>query len=155
MQNGRREQAYLLRHLQLWQPMCAAPRVQVFTNINFRPVDPKHFDENGFVDVVGDVCVIPPTPLRWPALSVFSNSRNVLTICLGKSTLYDAESSSMSRRSNPNGKAMYAGFPIPPCRPRSTPAEGVAPMLFFRSDEVCEVSAKDPRRKAKFQRQTG
>ena len=60
---------------------------KVFTNIHSATVDPKHFDENSFVDVVDDVCVIPPNSFALAStIEYFRIPRNVLTICLGKST---------------------------------------------------------------------
>mgnify|MGYP003119917065 FL=1 len=60
---------------------------KVFTNINSATVDPKAFDENSFVDVRGDVCVIPPNSFALAVtVEYFRIPRNVLTICLGKST---------------------------------------------------------------------
>ena len=60
---------------------------KVFTNINSATVDPKAFDENSFVDVHGAVCVIPPNSFALAStVEYFRIPRNVLTICLGKST---------------------------------------------------------------------
>ena len=65
---------------------------KVFTNINSATVDPKRFDENSFVDVKSDVCVIPPNSFALAStIEYFRIPRNVLTICLGKSTMLDAE----------------------------------------------------------------
>ena len=60
---------------------------KVFTNIHSATVDPKNFDENSFVDVVDDVCVIPPNSFALAStIEYFKIPRKVLTICLGKST---------------------------------------------------------------------
>ena len=60
---------------------------KVFTNIHSATVDPKHFDEDSFVHVEGDVCVIPPNSFALACtVEYFRIPRNVLTICLGKST---------------------------------------------------------------------
>ena len=60
---------------------------KVFTNINSATVDPKNFDEGSFVDVEADVCVIPPNSFALArTIEYFRIPRNVLTICLGKST---------------------------------------------------------------------
>ncbi|MGO2416073.1 MAG: dCTP deaminase, partial [Cobetia crustatorum] len=60
---------------------------KVFTNIHSVIVDPKNFDEKSFVDVKGDSCVIPPNSLALArTVEYFRIPRNVLTICLGKST---------------------------------------------------------------------
>ena len=60
---------------------------KIFTNINTAIVDPKDFDENSFVDFKGDVCIIPPNSFALArTVEYFRIPRNVLTICLGKST---------------------------------------------------------------------
>ena len=60
---------------------------KIFTNINSAIVDPKKFDENSFVDVNSDVCIIPPNSFALArTVEHFKIPRNVLTICLGKST---------------------------------------------------------------------
>src|SRR4030065_1182134 len=60
---------------------------KLFTNINSTIVDPKNFDANSFVDVTSDVCIIPPNSLALArTVEYFRIPRNVLTICLGKST---------------------------------------------------------------------
>jgi dCTP deaminase len=64
-----------------------APEFKIFTNINSAIVDPKHFDENSFVDFSGDVCIIPPNSFALArTVEYFRIPRDVLTICLGKST---------------------------------------------------------------------
>ena len=60
---------------------------KVFTNIHSATVDPKAFDENSFVDVKGDTCIIPPNSFALArTVEYFRIPRSVLTICLGKST---------------------------------------------------------------------
>jgi dCTP deaminase len=64
-----------------------APEFKVFTNINSAVVDPKKFVESSFVDMAGDVCIIPPNSFALArTVEYFRIPRNVLTICLGKST---------------------------------------------------------------------
>ena len=64
-----------------------APEFKVFTNIHSTVVDPKNFDEKSFVDFYDDVCIIPPNSFALArTLEYFRIPRNVLTICLGKST---------------------------------------------------------------------
>jgi deoxycytidine triphosphate deaminase len=64
-----------------------APEFKVFTNINSAVVDPKRFDESSFVDMTGNVCIIPPNSFALArTVEYFRIPRNVLTICLGKST---------------------------------------------------------------------
>jgi len=129
---------------------------KVFTNINSAIVDPKSFDEKSFVNITSDVCVIPPNSFALArTVEYFKIPRNVLTICLGKSTYarcgiivnvtpLEPEweghvTLEFSNTTNLPAK-IYAG-------------EGVAQMLFFESDEVCETSYKD--RGGKYQGQTG
>src|SRR5690606_12428601 len=65
---------------------CAS-EFKIFTNINSTIVDPKAFDEKSFVDFVGDVCIIPPNSFALArTVEYFRIPRDVLTICLGKST---------------------------------------------------------------------
>ena len=60
---------------------------KVFTNIHSVTVDPKNFDDNSFIDIQSDVCVIPPNSFALArTVEYFKIPRNVLTICLGKST---------------------------------------------------------------------
>ncbi|MDP3758893.1 MAG: dCTP deaminase, partial [Ramlibacter sp.] len=64
-----------------------APEFKVFTNIHSTVVDPKNFDEKSFVDMNGDYCIIPPNSFALArTVEYFRIPRNVLTICLGKST---------------------------------------------------------------------
>jgi dCTP deaminase len=64
-----------------------ADEFKIFTNINSTIVDPKNFDEKSFVDFKGDVCIIPPNSFALArTMEYFRIPRNVLTICLGKST---------------------------------------------------------------------
>ena len=129
---------------------------KVFTNIYSAVVDPKSFDEKSFVDIESDICVIPPNSFALArTVEYFKIPRNVLTICLGKSTYarcgiivnvtpLEPEweghvTLEFSNTTNLPAK-IYAG-------------EGVAQMLFFESDEECEISYKD--RGGKYQGQTG
>ena len=64
-----------------------APEFKVFTNIYSTVVDPKNFDERSFVDIESDVCIIPPNSFALArTMEYFRIPRNVLTVCLGKST---------------------------------------------------------------------
>ena len=65
---------------------CAS-EFKIFTNINSTIVDPKRFDEKSFVNLEADVCVIPPNSFALArTVEYFRIPRNVLTVCLGKST---------------------------------------------------------------------
>jgi dCTP deaminase len=129
---------------------------KVFTNINSATVDPKHFDESSFVDVVSDVCVIPPNSFALAAtVEYFRIPRNVLTICLGKSTYARCGIIVNVTPLEPEWEGhVTLEFSNTTTLPAKIYAnEGVAQMLFFESDEVCEVSYKD--RGGKYQGQTG
>jgi dCTP deaminase len=129
---------------------------KVFTNINSATVDPKHFDESSFVDVVSDVCVIPPNSFALAStVEYFRIPRNVLTICLGKSTYARCGIIVNVTPLEPEWEGhVTLEFSNTTTLPAKIYAnEGVAQMLFFESDEVCEVSYKD--RGGKYQGQTG
>ena len=133
-----------------------ADEFKVFTNINSATVDPKGFDEDSFVDVVGDVCVIPPNSFALAStVEYFRIPRNVLTICLGKSTYARCGIIVNVTPLEPEWEGhVTLEFSNTTTLPAKIYAnEGVAQMLFFESDEVCEVSYKD--RGGKYQGQTG
>lgn len=129
---------------------------KVFTNINSATVDPKNFDENSFVDVHSDVCVIPPNSFALAAtVEYFRIPRNVLTICLGKSTYARCGIIVNVTPLEPEWEGhVTLEFSNTTTLPAKIYAnEGVAQMLFFESDEPCEVSYKD--RGGKYQGQRG
>jgi dCTP deaminase len=135
-----------------------APEFKVFTNIHSTVVDPKNFDEKSFVDFSGDSCIIPPNSFALArTMEYFRIPRNVLTICLGKSTYarcgiivnvtpfepeWEGYVTLEFSNTTPLPAKIYAG-------------EGCAQVLFFESDpdDVCEVSYKD--RGGKYQGQVG
>ena len=135
-----------------------APEFKVFTNVHSVIVDPKNFDEKSFIDVIGDECIIPPNSFALARTrEQVRIPRDVLTICLGKSTYArcgiivnvtplepEWEGHVTLEFSNTTNlpARIYAG-------------EGVAQMLFFQSDadDVCETSYKD--RGGKYQGQRG
>jgi len=129
---------------------------KVFTNINSATVDPKAFDEDSFVDVDGDVCIIPPNSFALAStVEYFRIPRNVLTICLGKSTYARCGIIVNVTPLEPEWEGhVTLEFSNTTTLPAKIYAnEGVAQMLFFESDEVCETSYKD--RGGKYQGQTG
>ncbi|MCB1853854.1 MAG: dCTP deaminase [Pseudomonadales bacterium] len=129
---------------------------KVFTNINSATVDPKNFVEDSFVDVVGDVCVIPPNSFALAStVEYFRIPRNVLTICLGKSTYARCGIIVNVTPLEPEWEGhVTLEFSNTTTLPAKIYAnEGVAQMLFFESDEVCEVSYRD--RGGKYQGQRG
>ncbi len=67
--------------------MRVAPEFKIFTNALSAVVDPKHFDPKSFVEFTGDVCIVPPNSFALArSVEYFRIPRNVLTICVGKST---------------------------------------------------------------------
>ena len=129
---------------------------KVFTNINSATVDPKVFDSASFVDVESDVCVIPPNSFALArTVEYFRIPRNVLTICLGKSTYARCGIIVNVTPLEPEWEGhVTLEFSNTTTLPAKIYAnEGVAQMLFFESDEVCETSYAD--RGGKYQGQTG
>mgnify|MGYP001597712875 FL=1 len=129
---------------------------KIFTNINTTIVDPKSFDPRSFVDFKGDVCVIPPNSFALGrSVEYFKIPRNVMTICLGKSTYARCGIITNVTPFEPE----WEGFvtleisnttPLPA---RIYANEGIAQVLFFESDETCAVSYAD--RQGKYQGQQG
>ena len=129
---------------------------KVFTNINSATVDPKAFDSNSFVDVESDVCVIPPNSFALArTVEYFRIPRNVLTICLGKSTYARCGIIVNVTPLEPEweGHVTLEFSNTTTLSAKIYANEGVAQMLFFESDEVCETSYAD--RGGKYQGQTG
>lgn len=133
-----------------------ADEFKVFTNINSAVVDPKNFDPNSFVDIQRDVCIIPPNSFVLArTVEYFKIPRNVLTICLGKSTYARCGIIVNVTPLEPEWEGhVTLEFSNTTHLPAKIYAnEGVAQMLFLESDEVCETSYKD--RGGKYQGQKG
>jgi dCTP deaminase len=133
-----------------------AREFKVFTNINSATVDPKHFDEDSFVDVTADCCVIPPNSFALArTVEYFRIPRNVLTVCLGKSTYARCGIIVNVTPLEPEWEGhVTLEFSNTTTLPAKIYAnEGVAQMLFFESDEDCLVSYRD--RGGKYQGQQG
>ena len=129
---------------------------KIFTNVNSTVVDPKHFDENNVVDFVGDVCIVPPNSFALArTVEYFRIPRNVLAICLGKSTYarcgiivnvtpfepeFEGHITIEISNTTPLPAKIYAN-------------EGIAQVLFLEGDEACETSYKD--KSGKYQGQEG
>jgi len=129
---------------------------KIFTNINSAIVDPKDFDSNSFVDVKSDVCIIPPNSFALArTVEFFRIPRDVLTICLGKSTYARCGIIVNVTPLEPEWEGhVTLEFSNTTTLPAKIYAnEGVAQMLFFGADEVCETSYKD--RGGKYQGQIG
>ena len=133
-----------------------ATEFKIFTNINSTIVDPKNFDPNNFVDFDGDVCIIPPNSFALArTVEYFRIPRNVMVICLGKSTYARCGIIVNVTPLEPEweGHVTLEFSNTTPLPARIYANEGVAQMLFFESDEVCETSYRD--RGGKYQGQKG
>lgn len=129
---------------------------KIFTNINATVVDPKNFDSANVVDFSGEVCIVPPNSFALArTVEYFRIPRDVLAICLGKSTYarcgiivnvtpfepeFEGHITIEISNTTPLPAKIYAN-------------EGIAQVLFFQGDAPCEVSYQD--KKGKYQKQTG
>ncbi|MGH7013609.1 MAG: dCTP deaminase [Stellaceae bacterium] len=129
---------------------------KIFTNVSSAVVDPKNFSSESFVDRETDVCVVPPNSFALAStMEYFRIPRDVLVICLGKSTYarcgiivnvtplepeWEGHVTIEISNTTPLPARIYAG-------------EGICQFLFFKSDQVCEVSYAD--RGGKYQKQRG
>lgn len=127
---------------------------KIFTNVYSAVVDPKHFDPRSFVDYTGDVCVIPPNSfVLAQTVEYFRIPRDILTVCLGKSTYARCGLIVNVTPFEPEWEG-YVTLEISNTTPLPAKIyanEGIAQVLFFQSDEVCETSYAD--RKGKYQKQ--
>jgi len=123
-----------------------ANEFKIFTNINSTIVDPKNFDARSFVDFVGDVCIIPPNSFALArTVEYFRIPRNILTVCLGKSTYARCGIIVNVTPLEPEweGHVTLEFSNTTPLPAKIYANEGVAQMLFFESDEVCATSYRD------------
>jgi len=134
---------------------CAG-EFKIFTNINSTIVDPKSFDTNNFVDLRADVCIVPPNSFALArTVEYFRIPRSTMVICLGKSTYARCGIIVNVTPLEPEweGHVTLEFSNTTPLPARIYANEGVAQMLFFESDEICETSYRD--RGGKYQGQTG
>jgi dCTP deaminase len=133
-----------------------ADEFKIFTNVNSTIVDPKRFDERSFVEFRGPVCIVPPNSFALArSVEYFKIPRSVLTICVGKSTYARCGIIVNVTPLEPE----WEGFvtleisnttPLPA---RVYSNEGLCQIVFFESDDLCEISYKD--KKGKYQAQQG
>jgi dCTP deaminase len=127
---------------------------KIFTNVHSAVVDPKNFNPQSFVDFEGEVCVIPPNSfVLAQTVEYFRIPRDVLTLCVGKSTYARCGLIVNVTPFEPEWEG-YVTLEISNTTPlpaRVYANEGIAQVLFFRADEVCETSYAD--RKGKYQNQ--
>ena len=133
-----------------------ADEFKVFTNINNTVVDPKNFDDRSFVDMKTDVCIIPPNSfVLAKTVEYFRIPRDVLTVCVGKSTYARCGLIVNVTPFEPEWEG-YVTLEISNTTPLPAKVyanEGISQVLFFQSDEMCEVSYAD--KKGKYQKQQG
>lgn len=132
-----------------------ADEFKIFTNVNTTIVDPKCFDERSFVDFKGDVCIVPPNSFALArTVEYFRIPRNVLTICLGKSSYARCGIILNVTPFEPEweGFATLEISNTTPLPAKIYANEGIAQVIFFESDEPCLVSYGD--KKGKYQAQT-
>ncbi|HLE27246.1 MAG TPA: dCTP deaminase [Anaerolineales bacterium] len=131
-----------------------ADEYKIFTNVHSTIVDPKNFDPKSMVDFKGDVCIIPPNSFVLSrSVEYLRIPRNVLVVCLGKSTMARCGLIVNVTPLEP----MWEGYitleisnttPLPA---KIYSNEGIAQLLFFEADEECEISYAD--KKGKYQKQ--
>lgn len=132
-----------------------ANEYKIFTNVYSAVVDPKHFDPRSMVDFTGDVCVIPPNSFALArTVEYFRIPKNVLTVCLGKSTYARCGIIVNVTPFEPE----WEGFvtleisnttPLPA---KIYSNEGIAQVLFFEGDEQCEVTYAQKKGKYQYQK---
>ena len=129
---------------------------KIFTNVNSSVVDPKNFDEQSFVDRTTDVCIIPPNSFALArTVEYFRIPRDVLVICVGKSTYARCGLIVNVTPFEPEWEG-FVTLEISNTTPLPAKVyanEGISQVLFFESDEVCEVSYAD--KAGKYQKQQG
>jgi dCTP deaminase len=129
---------------------------KVFTNVYNTVVDPKNFDPKSFVDIKADVCIIPPNSFALAStIEYFRIPRDILTICLGKSTYARCGIIVNVTPFEPEweGHVTIEISNTTPLPAKIYANEGIAQVLFFQGDEPCDVSYKD--KKGKYQAQRG
>ena len=131
-----------------------ADEFKIFTNVNSTIVDPKRFDEQSFVDFKGEVCLVPPNSFVLArTVEYFRIPRSVLTLCLGKSTYARCGIIVNVTPFEPEweGTATLEISNTTPLPAKIYANEGIAQVIFFESDEVCQTSYAD--KKGKYQAQ--
>jgi dCTP deaminase len=138
--------------------MRVADEFRIFTNVHSPVVDPKEFDDKSFVEFKGDVCIVPPNSFALArSVEYFRIPRNVLTICVGKSTYARCGIITNVTPLEPEWEG-YVTLEISNTTPLPAKIyanEGIAQVLFFQADpdDVCETSYAD--KKGKYQAQQG
>jgi dCTP deaminase len=133
-----------------------AREFKVFTNLYNSLVDPKNFNENAFISIEADECIIPPNSFALArSVEYFRIPREVLTVCIGKSTYARCGIIVNVTPFEPEWEG-YVTLEISNTTPLPAKIyanEGLCQVIFFESDEQCEISYKD--KKGKYQSQQG
>jgi dCTP deaminase len=137
--------------------MRVAGEFRIFTNVHSTVVDPKHFDERSFVEYHGEVCVVPPNSFALArSIEYFRIPRNVLTICVGKSTYARCGIITNVTPFEPEweGNVTLEISNTTPLPAKIYANEGIAQVLFFEADadDICQTSYADKRGKYQAQR---
>ena len=131
-----------------------ADEYKIFTNVHSAIVDPKHFDPKSMVDFQGEVCIIPPNSFVLSrSVEYLRIPRNVLVVCLGKSTMARCGLIVNVTPLEPEWEG-YITLEISNTTPLPAKVysnEGIAQLLFFQADEECDISYADKR--GKYQKQ--
>lgn len=136
--------------------MRIADEFKIFTNINNTIVDPKNFDPKSFVDFKGEVCIIPPNSFALGySVEYFRIPRDVLVICLGKSTYARCGIVVNVTPLEPEweGHVTIEISNTTPLPAKIYANEGIAQLLFLGGEEICQVSYAD--KAGKYQAQRG
>lgn len=129
---------------------------KIFTNINSTVVDPKNFDERSLVDFKGEVCIIPPNSFALASsIEYFKIPRDIIVICLGKSTYARCGIIVNVTPLEPEweGHVTVEISNTTPLPAKIYGNEGIAQLIFLQADEICEISYKD--KAGKYQSQKG
>ena len=137
--------------------MRVASEFRIFTNVYSTVVDPKHFDERSFVEYHGEVCLVPPNSFALArSIEYFRIPRNVLTICVGKSTYARCGIITNVTPFEPEweGNVTLEISNTTPLPAKIYANEGIAQVLFFEADadDICQTSYADKRGKYQAQR---
>lgn len=136
--------------------MRLSEEFKVFTNIHNSIVDPKHFTDDTFISINSSVCIIPPNSFALArSIEYFRIPRNVLTMCIGKSTYARCGLVVNVTPFEPEWEG-YVTIEISNTTPLPAKVyanEGIAQVLFFEADQACEISYAE--RNGKYQKQHG
>src|SRR5437899_1303429 len=136
--------------------MRVAPEFKIFTNALSAVVDPKHFDPKSFVEFTGEVCIVPPNSFALArSVEYFRIPRNVLTVCVGKSTYARCGIITNVTPFEPEWEG-YVTLEISNTTPLPAKIyadDGIAQVIFYECDTPCDVSYAD--RNGKYMNQVG